>query len=90
MQVTVYTVPNCPQCMTTKRMMEKEGIEYSEVALQNNPEKLEEFKEKGYTSAPIVTTDIKIWSGFRFEKIKSLAQYLHTETVVEGRHVSAA
>lgn len=76
--------------MTTKRMMEKEGIEYSEVALQNNPEKLEEFKEKGYTSAPIVTTDIKIWSGFRFEKIKSLAQYLHTETVVEGRHVSAA
>ena len=78
MQVTVYTTPNCPQCMTTKRMMDKKGIRYEEVALQDNPEKLEEFKEQGFTSAPIVTTDIKVWSGFRFEKIESLAQYLHS------------
>lgn len=90
MQVTVYTTPNCPQCMTTKRMMEKEGVEYSEVALQDNPDKLEEFRAQGFTSAPIVTTDIKVWSGFRFEKIKSLAQYLHTERVVSSRQSSAA
>jgi len=90
MQVTVYTVPNCPQCSTTKRMMDKKGIKYEEVALQDNPEKLEEFKAQGLTSAPIVTTDIKVWSGFRFEKIESLARYLNTERLHEERAQSAA
>jgi glutaredoxin-like protein NrdH len=75
--------------MTTKRMMDKKGIKYEEVALQDNPEKLEEFRAQGFTSAPIVTTDIKIWSGFRFEKIESLAQYLHAERAVEGRQSAA-
>jgi glutaredoxin-like protein NrdH len=75
--------------MTTKRMMDKEGIEYSEVDLREVPEKLEEFREQGFTAAPIVTTDIKVWSGFRYEKISSLAQYLHTEKVVEGRQSAA-
>lgn len=89
MQVTVYTTPNCPQCMTTKRFMDKKGIRYEEVALQDNPEKLNEFRDQGYTSAPIVTTDIKIWSGFRFEKIESLARFLCLETVAESRQTAA-
>jgi len=74
--VVVYTTPNCPQCMTTKRMMDKKGIEYRVVDLAENPDKLEEFKEQGFTQAPIVTTDIKTWSGFRFDKIESLANYI--------------
>jgi glutaredoxin-like protein NrdH len=71
-------------------MMDKKGIKYEEVALQDNPEKLEEFKAQGLTSAPIVTTDIKVWSGFRFEKIESLARYLNTERLHEERAQSAA
>lgn len=89
MQVTVYTVPNCPQCMTTKRLMDKKGIRYEEVALQENLDKLEEFKAQGYTSAPIITTDIKIWSGFRFDKIESLATFLSLENVAESRQTAA-
>jgi glutaredoxin-like protein NrdH len=77
--VVVYTTPNCPQCMTTKRMMDKNGIEYRVVDLTENPDKLEQFKSEGHTSAPIVTTDIKTWSGFRFEKIESLAKYLASD-----------
>ena len=79
--VVVYTTPNCPQCMSTKRLMDKKGIEYRVVDLTTEPEKLEEFRAQGFTQAPIVTTDIKTWSGFRFEKIDSLATYLHTKKV---------
>lgn len=81
--VVVYTTPNCPQCMSTKKLMEKKGIEYREVDLREVPEKLEEFKEQGFISAPIVTTDIKIWSGFRFEKIDSLAKYVNSDSAKE-------
>lgn len=57
-------------------MMDKLGIQYTVVNLEDNPKKLNEFKEQGLMSAPIVTTDIKVWSGFRFDKIKSLATYI--------------
>ena len=76
MQINVWTLPNCVQCMQTKRVLEREGIRYEEKALQDHPEKIVEFREKGLTAAPIVETDIKLWSGFRLEKIKSLANYL--------------
>ena len=74
--VTVYTTKNCVQCMSTKRQLQKYNIEFTEVSLETVPEKLAEFKEAGYVSAPIVTTDTKIWSGFRLEKIKNLAGYI--------------
>lgn len=79
MLVTVYTTPNCVQCMTTKRQMDKLGIRYDVIDLTQHPDKLEEFREKGYTQAPIVTTDTKTWSGYRHEKIQSLADYLKRE-----------
>jgi glutaredoxin-like protein NrdH len=62
--------------MMTKRQFDKLGIRYDEMALEQHPEKLQEFKDKGLLAAPIVETDTKIWSGFRIEKIKSLANYL--------------
>lgn len=76
MKITVWTTPNCVQCSMTKKQMDKYGIRYEEMALEQHPDKLEEFKNKGLISAPIVTTDVKTWSGFRIDKIKSLADHL--------------
>jgi glutaredoxin-like protein NrdH len=77
--VTVYHIgPSCVQCNQTKKMMDKLGIIYSEVDLRENPKDVERFKELGHMSAPIVTTDIKTWSGFKYDKIKSLATYIHS------------
>lgn len=87
--VVVYSTPACPQCMSTKRLMDKKGIKYREVDLTTEPEKLEEFRQQGFTQAPIVTTDIKVWSGFRFEKIDSLARYLHTKKVAVASQEAA-
>lgn len=76
--VTVYTNPQCVQCDQTKRQFDKLGVEYQVVDLASVPEKVEEFKALGYMSAPIVTTDIKVWSGFKPAKIKSLVDYIHS------------
>jgi glutaredoxin-like protein NrdH len=77
--VTVYTTPNCVQCNQTKRVLDREGIEYTVVDLSSDPQKLQEFKDLGHLTAPIVTTDTKIWSGFRLPKILSLASYIHSQ-----------
>ncbi len=74
--VTVYTTPNCVQCNMTKRQFDKLGVEYSVVDLSENPLKAEEFKQKGYLAAPIVTTDTKTWAGFKPAKINSLADHI--------------
>jgi glutaredoxin-like protein NrdH len=79
MQITVYTTQNCVQCMMTKKQFDKFGIRYDEIALEQHPELVEKFKEIGLLSAPIVVTDSKKWSGFRLDKIKSLANYLFGE-----------
>lgn len=76
--VTVYTTPSCVQCNQTKREFDKAGIEYTVVDLAAHPEKAAEFKDLGYLAAPIVTTDIKIWSGFKLPKIRSLISYIHS------------
>jgi glutaredoxin-like protein NrdH len=79
--VTVYHIgPSCVQCNQTKRMMDNLGIEYVQVDLREHPDILEGFKAEGLSSAPIVTTDIKKWSGFRYEKIKSLATYIASQS----------
>ena len=76
MHSKVWSTDNCSQCMMTKRQFDKLGITYEALRLEDHPDKLEEFKTKGLLQAPIVETDIKIWSGFRIDKIKSLASYL--------------
>ena len=76
MRVTVWTLPNCVQCEQTKKQMDKLGIKYEVQSLADNPLVLEGFKQQGLMSAPIVTTDTKAWSGFRLDKIQSLARHL--------------
>jgi glutaredoxin len=60
----------------TKKTMTKLGIDYEELSLLDHPLVVSGFKDQGFLGAPIVTTDTKIWSGFRLDKIKSLATYL--------------
>jgi glutaredoxin-like protein NrdH len=76
MKITVWTKAQCPQCDMTKKVMTREGIEFEEMSLEEHPLVMDTFKAQGFLSAPIVTTDTKTWSGFRLDKIKSLASHL--------------
>ena len=76
MKVKVWTTPNCVQCMQTKKEFDKLGVTYEEESLVDNVLALEGFKAMGLLQAPIVETDTKRWSGFRIDKIQSLARHL--------------
>ena len=71
-KVTVYTLPACPQCDTTKRYLKREFIDFEEVNLQDDPEAYEMVKAKGFTQAPIVKAGESLWSGFRLDMLQSL------------------
>ena len=73
MTVTVYTLPACVQCDSTKRMLQRNEIEYEEVDMSQDPIALEMVKTLGYTAAPVVVAGDDHWSGFRLDRIQSLS-----------------
>jgi glutaredoxin-like protein NrdH len=77
MSIVLWTKPGCSQCEATARQFDKRGIIYKTRKL--TPKAVDRFIELGLTAAPIVETDLKRWSGFRLEKIKSLEQHLKNE-----------
>jgi glutaredoxin-like protein NrdH len=70
--VKVFTLPSCPQCETTKSYLKKNQIPFEEINLADDPDATEYVKQLGYASAPIVVAGDEHWSGFRFEKLRSL------------------
>ena len=77
--VQVFTTPSCVQCAATTRLMDKLGIIYDKIDLSQHPDLIERFRVMGHLAAPIVVTDRKTWSGFRVEKIRSLANFLASD-----------
>ena len=73
MSVTVYTLPSCVQCDSTKRMLKSIDVDYEEVDMSQVPVALEMVKTLGYTAAPVVVSGDDHWSGFRMEKIQALS-----------------
>jgi glutaredoxin-like protein NrdH len=81
MKVTVWVLSgnSCVQCKQTLKEMDKRGIIYQTRKL--TPKAVDKFLAMGLTSAPIVETDAKRWSGFRLDKIKSLEHHLKFERI---------
>lgn len=73
MTVTVYTLPACVQCDSTKRMLQRNEVEYEEVDMSQDPIALEMVKTLGYTAAPVVVAGNEHWSGFRLDRIQALS-----------------
>lgn len=73
MSVTVYTLPSCVQCESTKKLLEKNAIEFSVVDLSEDETAMSMVKSLGYASAPVVVAGDKHWAGFRPDMITSLA-----------------
>ena len=73
MSATVYTLPSCVQCDSTKRMIKSIDVDYEEVDMSQDPVALEMVKTLGYTAAPVVVSGDDHWSGFRMDRIQSLS-----------------
>lgn len=72
--VTVYSLPNCVQCDSTKRLLTRSEVAFEEVDLSQNPEAMAMVRELGYNSAPVVMAGEDHWSGFRPDKLATLSK----------------
>ncbi len=73
MSITVYTKPACVQCNATYRALDKAGLEYNVIDITEDAEARDYVMALGYLQAPIVVAGEDHWSGFRPDRIKSLA-----------------
>ena len=73
MSITVYTKPACVQCTATYRALEKAGIEFATIDISQDPEARDFVMALGYLQAPVVVAGDDHWSGFRPDRIKTLA-----------------
>lgn len=74
MTVTVYTLPSCVQCESTKKLLTKNEIEFETVDLADDLEAMDMVRGLGHQSAPVVIAGDKHWSGFRPDMISSLKE----------------
>lgn len=81
MSITVYTKPSCVQCNATKRALQKNGLEFTEVDLTQDADALATVKALGYQQAPVVFAGGDHWAGYRPDKIRALAGILTQEQV---------
>ena len=72
--VTVYSLPNCVQCDSTKRLLTRNEVSFNEVDLSQDSDAMTMIRELGYTAAPVVMAGEDHWSGFRPDKLATLTQ----------------
>ena len=73
-EVVVYTKPDCMQCKSTTRWLDKNNIPYRSEDATNA---VDQLKAQGFSSVPVVAVNgaggqIKAWSGYRPDQLKSL------------------
>jgi len=51
--ITIYKTKHCPWCLHVKRLFDSKNIEYTEVQLEDNPDKQQELWNLGYRTTPI-------------------------------------
>jgi glutaredoxin-like protein NrdH len=73
MLVTVYTLPSCVQCDSTKRVLQRNSVSYNEIDLSVDNSAMDMVRELGYTAAPVVVAGDEHWSGFRPDKLSNLS-----------------
>lgn len=72
-QVKVYSTPSCPYCVTLKKFLENNDVDFEEVNVAENQQALQEMKEKtGQMGVPVLEIGNKVIVGFDKEEIRKL------------------
>jgi glutaredoxin-like protein NrdH len=74
MAITVYSKPNCVQCVATYRALDKIGADYTIVDIAMDQQALEHVVSLGHQQAPVVVAGSEHWSGYRPDRIKGLVE----------------
>jgi glutaredoxin-like protein NrdH len=70
--VTVYTLPSCVQCESTKKYLSKLEVDFKTVDLSKDEIAMDLVRGLGYQAAPVVVFGDDHWSGFRPDKLDAL------------------
>jgi len=69
-KVLVYTTPTCPYCMKLKGYLKSNNIEFENIYVSANQEKVQEMIDKsGQMGVPVVDIGGKIIVGFNKDEI---------------------
>lgn len=64
-KITLYTKIPCPFCVAAKNFMLQEGIQFNEIDLTHDPEKILQLKrETGWMTVPIILVEGKLIGGY--------------------------
>ena len=77
MQVTVYSLPQCPQCVSTKNLLTFSQINFKEVLVERDDDQFNRFVSEGVRTFPVVEV-VKSgvqdrWTGYDVDRIKQLS-----------------
>jgi len=71
--VKVYSTPSCPFCIRVKDFLKDNGIEFENIDVSANQDKVQEMVQKsGQMGVPVVDIEGNIVVGFDKEKISQL------------------
>jgi len=71
--ITVYSTPICAYCKQVKQYLDKKGRAYTEVDLEQHPDKRQELYEAtGAMTVPITEVDGEFVVGYNLGKLSSL------------------
>lgn len=68
----VYTKSNCMQCNMTKRYLDKKGIEYDIINIEENDSERERLMGLGFSSAPVVSSGDMMFAGFQPDRLAQI------------------
>ncbi len=70
--IKVYTRNNCQACTATKMQLDRHGVEYTEINVEDHPATAQALVDAGWRAMPVVDTGNESWSGMNMEKLKGL------------------
>ncbi len=81
-KVQIYTSSYCPYCIRAKQLLDSKGVEYNEVNLDKNPEKmLETMQMLNWRTVPIILIGDELIGGYdqlvSLERSKKLDELLN-------------
>lgn len=74
-KITLFSKNNCMQCKMTKKFLEKEGADFEEINIDEQPEKIDYVKSLGFTAAPVIEAGDIIFQVFNRLNLKKSFNY---------------
>lgn len=69
--IEIYSTPSCRPCIQNKAWMDKNNIEYVTKDV-TDPAIMEEYKQFGLTTVPVLKHGDDVWTGFNPAKLREL------------------